>query len=83
MSTTAPAPSELIYEPIALDEIRAAQARTQGAVVRTPLVRLDTDDPDARIFLKLENLQPIRSFKLRGAFNAMAKAGREALAEGV
>ena len=61
----------------------AAQERTRGAVVRTPLVRLDTDDVDAQIYLKLECLQPIRSFKLRGAFNAMKKAGRERLAEGV
>lgn len=83
MSTTAPVSTPLTYEPIALDEIRAAQDRTKGAVARTPLVRLDTDDPDARIYLKLENLQPIRSFKLRGAFNAMVKAGREALSEGV
>lgn len=80
MSTTAP---ELSYEPIALDEIRAAQERTKGAVARTPLVRLDTDEAPAEVYLKLECLQPIRSFKLRGAFNAMVKAGKEALAEGV
>ena len=80
MSAAAP---ELSYQPIPLDEIRAAQERTRGAVVRTPLVRLDTDDADAQIYLKLECLQPIRSFKLRGAFNAMKKAGKEGLAEGV
>src|SRR3954470_20409620 len=80
MSAAAP---QLSYEPIALDEIRAAQERTRGAVLRTPLVRLDADDPDAEIYLKLECLQPIRAFKLRGAYNAMVKAGREALAEGV
>jgi threonine dehydratase len=80
MSTTAP---ELSYEPVSLEEIRAAQERTKGAVVRTPLVRLDTDDAPAEIYLKLECLQPIRSFKLRGAFNAMMKAGKAALAEGV
>jgi threonine dehydratase len=80
---SATAVPELSYEPIPLDEIRAAQERTRGAVVRTPLVRLDTDDADAQIYLKLECLQPIRSFKLRGAFNAMKKAGKEALAAGV
>jgi threonine dehydratase len=80
MSAAAP---ELSYQPIPLDEIRAAQERTRGAVVRTPLVRLDTDDADAQIYLKLECLQPIRSFKLRGAFNAMKKAGKDALTEGV
>lgn len=77
------APSELSYSPVTLEEARAAQERTRGAVVRTPLVRLDVEDAPGEIFLKLENLQPIRSFKIRGAFNAMAKAGREALAEGV
>jgi threonine dehydratase len=79
---TASAPP-LAYDPISLDEIRAAQERTRGAVLRTPLVRLDADDPEPRIYLKLECLQPIRSFKLRGAYNAMTKAGRAALAEGV
>ena len=51
---------------IALDEIRAARERISDAVVHTPLVRFDD-----RIWLKLESLQPIRSFKLRGALNAM------------
>jgi threonine dehydratase len=80
MSATAPAIS---YEPVPLDEIRAAQERTRGGALRTPLVRLDADDSTPEIYLKLECLQPIRSFKIRGAFNAMMKAGREALAEGV
>ncbi|HEY3543591.1 MAG TPA: pyridoxal-phosphate dependent enzyme [Gaiellaceae bacterium] len=52
---------------IALDEIRAARERISDAVVRTPLVPYE----DGRILLKLESLQPIRSFKLRGALNAM------------
>jgi threonine dehydratase len=50
--------------------------------VRTPLVRFDYDT-DAEIYLKLECLQPIRSFKLRGSSNAMLAAGREKLADGV
>jgi threonine dehydratase len=50
--------------------------------VRTPLVRLWWDSP-AEIFLKLETLQPIGSFKLRGAGNAMAQAGARRLAGGV
>lgn len=53
-----------------LDEIRAARARIASAVARTPLVRLDVDAP-VQIYLKLENLQPIGSFKLRGALNAI------------
>jgi threonine dehydratase len=51
---------------IPLDEIRAAHGRISDAVVRTPVVAFDD-----RIQLKLESLQPIRSFKLRGALNAM------------
>src|SRR6478735_2378013 len=68
--------------PIPIDDIRAARGRTADAVVRTPLLRLAVDAP-AEIHLKLENLQPIGSFKLRGASNAMAVAPREALARGV
>jgi threonine dehydratase len=45
--------------------------------MRTPLVRLGLPEDRPRIFLKLENLQPIGSFKLRGAANAMAVAGRD------
>ncbi len=65
-----------------LAEIRAAHARIARDVVRTPLVRLGVDGP-AEIYLKLENLQPIGSFKLRGAANAMALASDEQLARGV
>lgn len=70
-------------EPIALEEIRAAARRIAGQVVRTPLLRLHVEDAPAEIFLKLENLQPIGSFKLRGASHAIAVAPREALARGV
>jgi len=48
-----------------------------------PLVRLGLLDASQQILLKLENLQPIGSFKLRGAANAMAVAGRAALTNGV
>jgi threonine dehydratase len=65
-----------------LDEIRAAQVRLKGTAVRTPLVRLNVDS-DAEIYLKLENLQPIGSFKIRGAGNAIAQASPERLAKGV
>jgi threonine dehydratase len=75
--------TETFSEPIPLAEIRAAQARIAGSAIRTPLVRLAVDDAPAEIFLKLENLQPIGSFKLRGASNAMALASRDALARGV
>jgi threonine dehydratase len=58
--------------PIALAEIREARERIAGTIVRTPLVRLELgpDYPDIR--LKLENLQPINAYKLRGAANAVA-----------
>src|SRR5439155_13995 len=58
--------------PIALKEIREAQKRIAGTIVRTPLVRLELGPgfPDVR--LKLENLQPINAYKLRGAANAVA-----------
>ena len=68
---------------IPLSEIEAARARIAGSVIRTPLVRLNVDDAPAEIYLKLENLQPIGSFKLRGAGNAIALASPEQLAQGV
>jgi threonine dehydratase len=76
--TTPPQP----LEAPSLDDIRAAHARIAHEVLRTPLVRLGVDGPP-EIYLKLENLQPIGSFKLRGAANAMAQAGDEQLARGV
>ncbi|MEM7583248.1 MAG: pyridoxal-phosphate dependent enzyme [Acidobacteriota bacterium] len=60
--------------PIPLAEIRAAQERNAGGAIRTPLIRLPSGDADRRIYLKLESLQPIGSFKLRGAGNAIAAA---------
>jgi threonine dehydratase len=72
----------MMIEAPTLDEIRAAQVRLKGTAVRTPLVRLNVDS-DAEIYLKLENLQPIGSFKIRGAGNAIAQASPEQLAKGV
>jgi threonine dehydratase len=69
--------------PPTLAEIRAARARIAGSVMRTPLVRLELEGAPAELHLKLENLQPIGSFKLRGASNAMASADPAALARGV
>jgi threonine dehydratase len=69
--------------PVPLAEIEAARARIEGIALRTPLVPLNVQDGGPRILLKLENLQPIGSFKIRGAANAMAVAGRDALADGV
>jgi threonine dehydratase len=69
--------------PPTLEEIRAARDRLQGVVVRTPLIRLNADVLDAEVWIKLENLQPIGSFKLRGAANAMRLAGPDAVRDGI
>src|SRR5688572_2467870 len=66
-----------------LDDIRAARDRLSGIALRTPLVRLDLPASPAEIWLKLENLQPIGSFKIRGAANAMAALPQAQLARGV
>jgi threonine dehydratase len=67
---------------IALDEIRRAREVLEGTAIRTPLVRLDVDS-DTEIWLKLELLQPVRSFKIRGAGNAILQATDAELAGGV
>ena len=72
-----------MLEPTELVDIEAARTRIAGAAIRTPLVRLNVKDAPAEIYLKLENLQPIGSFKIRGAANVLALAGPEALQEGV
>jgi threonine dehydratase len=69
--------------PITLAEIRAARERITGTILRTPLVKLQLgpDYPDIR--LKLENLQPINAYKLRGAANAVAMLPDAERARGV
>jgi threonine dehydratase len=67
---------------IPLAEIERARERIAGAAVRTPLVRLHVEAP-AEVWLKLENLQPVGAFKIRGATNAIRAASPEALAGGV
>jgi threonine dehydratase len=69
--------------PVTLEQIQAARVRIAGTALRTPLVRLNMDDAPAEIYLKLENIQPIGSFKLRGAGNAIELAPKAALAAGV
>jgi threonine dehydratase len=73
---------------IPLRDIEAAAASVYDLVVRTPLIRLDLADhdppaPAAEIFLKLETLQPIGSFKIRGAHNAVRQLPPEDLHNGV
>ena len=58
--------------PIELSEIREARKRIAKTILRTPLVRLELGPEFPEIHLKLENLQPINAYKLRGAANAVA-----------
>ncbi len=69
--------------PIRLSEIQEARKRIAQTIVRTPLIRLDLgpDFPDIR--LKLENLQPINAYKLRGAANSVALLSEEQRRRGV
>src|SRR5947208_1540046 len=67
MSTTLEA-----VRPIELSEIREARERIASTILRTPLVRLELGSGCPDIRLKLENLQPINAYKLRGAANAVA-----------
>lgn len=70
--------------PVSIDEIRAARQRIAGVITRTPLVRLLHNIAGApEIWLKLENLQPINAFKLRGAANAVALLSEEERRKGV
>jgi threonine dehydratase len=68
--------------PITLAQVEEARRNIAGIAFRTPLVPLHSDEP-ANIHLKLENLQPIGSFKIRGAANVMARTPRERIARGV
>lgn len=76
-----PAMSHIGRAPI--EAIEAARRRIEGAAIRTPLLPLASRDGDNGIWLKLECLQPIGSFKIRGAANAMALAEPGALSRGV
>ena len=67
---------------VSLEDIRSAQARLQGVAVRTPLVPFAASD-ERQLFLKLENLQPIGAFKIRGAYNKIASVSAEDRAGGV
>jgi threonine dehydratase len=80
MSATAPPP----VRPVTIDEIRAARERIRGVITRTPLIRLlHGVDGAPEVWLKLENLQPINAFKLRGAANALAMLSPEERSKGV
>jgi threonine dehydratase len=69
-------------EPLTIADVRAARERISSTVTRTPLIKLQVDAP-CEIWLKLETLQPIGSFKLRGAMNAIRMLPAAARAAGV
>ncbi len=74
--------SEREPDSITLADVQEARKRIAGIVPRTPLVRLEQGGTP-ELYLKLENLQPIRSFKVRGSANAMALLDAGALGAGV
>lgn len=68
--------------PVTLAQVEEARRNIAPVALRTPLLRCNTDAP-VELYLKLENLQPIGSFKIRGAANVMARTPREQLERGV
>src|SRR6202030_1540885 len=68
---------------VSLDAIREAQLRLRGVAARTPLVQMEANGLAAPLFLKAESLQPIGSFKLRGAYNKISQLSRAQLDRGV
>jgi threonine dehydratase len=71
---------------ISLDAVEDAAKHVYKAAIRTPLIKLDLpfgDGPAPEIYLKLESLQPIGSFKIRGAWNAVRKLTPEQMKDGV
>ena len=69
--------------PIAPDAIRNARSRIAGTAIRSPLLKLDVPGAPCEVWVKLECLQPIGSFKVRGATNALALADPARIAGGV
>src|SRR5213592_124176 len=69
--------------PIQLSEIHAARERIANTIVRTPLIRLQLGREYPDIRLKLENLQPVNAYKLRGAANAVALLSEDERRRGV
>ena len=68
---------------ISIDTIRAAAEGVYDVVVRTPVVPLPSEPGQPQVYLKLETLQPIGSFKIRGAYNVVRHLSADQLAKGV
>ena len=71
------------HDIISLDQAIKAQRLITGSVVRTPLIRMKQTSDDIQIYLKLENLQPVGSFKLRGVTNTIKQTSKSDLSNGV
>jgi threonine dehydratase len=69
--------------PVSLAEIQAAQRRLAGLALRTPVVPCESGNPGGEVFLKLENLQSIGSFKVRPVANAVLAKPAASLAKGL
>ena len=76
-------PGPFTLHPPTLSEILAARERIAGIAIRTPLIRLAGRERERETWLKLECLQPIGSFKIRGAASALGRVPTEVLARGV
>ncbi len=72
----------LVTRRISLETVRDAANHVYRAALRTPLVRVDTPGP-SELYFKLETLQPIGSFKIRGAYNAVRQLSPAELSQGV
>ena len=72
-----------MFEPAPLADIEKARARLDGFAVRTPIVRCEHAPAGKRIHLKLENLQPVGSFKIRPIGNAVLSRPRAELVHGI
>jgi len=73
----------LEHKPISLNAIKKARQVIAKTAIRTPLIPLFLDNSSIEIYLKLENLQPVGSFKMRGAGNAMLSIDKQQLTQGV
>ncbi len=68
---------------VTLDDLRSAQSLLKGVAVRTPLIEWTPATEQRKLFVKLENLQPIGAFKLRGAYNKVASLSATDRSRGV
>ena len=69
--------------PVTIADVEDARPRIAGTILRTPLVKIDLGSDAREVWLKLENLQPTNSYKIRGAANAVARLSDEERARGV